>query len=327
MVLGIFLVFSFFALFYKVDYSITAPAYNDNIEDTIKIPSDYETAGTFHTTSVISIDRISLLQKWLGDTLKTVDVDEIPSYYYDTTPSELWVMSRLMKDDSLQSSLIVGISKANIPITYTNYRTIYLTYNHLSQDTLEVGDYILSINGNTDIDLAISESVCDEYATFDILRDGEELTFEVFKNEMDDGTCKFGIYLGEFSEIIETDALFQLIDSNTGGPSGGLMQSLYIYNELTEQDYSLGLKIGGTGTIDLDGNVGYIGGVRQKIITAIKNDIDIFFVPYLDDEYEYDNYLLAVEALNEFDSDMILVGVSTLDEAIEYLREYGDLDE
>jgi PDZ domain-containing protein len=169
---------------------------------------------------------------------------------------------------------------------------------------------------------ASDEVACNEEATFLILRDNEQLTVTATKNEVDD-RCSFGIYLKPLTVINETTVGYRVYQTSTGGPSGGLMQSLYVFNALTSKDYTNGLKIGGTGTIDVDGNVGYIGGVRQKIITAIGNNIDIFFVPYLNDE-DGDNYIEALKAMEEFDSDMILVGVSTIDEAIEYLEDYGD---
>ncbi len=43
------------------------------------------------------------------------------------------------------------------------------------------------------------------------------------------------------------------------------MFTLTVYNLLTPQDLTDGRKIAGTGTIDLDGTVGPIGGVEQAI--------------------------------------------------------------
>ena len=63
-----------------------------------------------------------------------------------------------------------------------------------------------------------------------------------------------------------------------GGPSGGFMMSLAIYSKLVE-DLTDGRKIVGTGTIDSNGNVGEIGGVKYKIMGAVKNKADVFFVP------------------------------------------------
>ena len=41
---------------------------------------------------------------------------------------------------------------------------------------------------------------------------------------------------------------------NVGGPSAGMMMALNVYNLLTESDITLGEKIAGTGTIEIDGS-------------------------------------------------------------------------
>lgn len=309
----------------KVDYTLVAPAYNDNVNETIFVPSDNVVEGSFHTTSVISLDEVTYLQFLLATNMKTVTVEEQPEYFDYVNTRDFKVMNVLMKDDSIQTSLIVGIDHSEIDITYFSYQTVYLTYKHLTDDSLIVGDYIVSINDNTDLDEVVDTIACGVKASFKIIRDDEEMIVEASKNEVGDN-CTFGIYLKPYSEIIETASTFRIYDTLTGGPSGGLMQSLYVFNQLSVPDYSLGLKIGGTGTIDVEGNVGYIGGMRQKIITAIGNDIDIFFAPHLNDNAN-DNYIEALATLEEFNTDMILVGVATFDEAVEYLQGHGDFNE
>ena len=66
---------------------------------------------------------------------------------------------------------------------------------------------------------------------------------------------------------------------NESGASGGLMSTLEIYNRLVPEDITKGKTIAGTGTIKLDGSVGEIGGVKYKIMGAVKNKADLFIVP------------------------------------------------
>ena len=104
------------------------------------------------------------------------------------------------------------------------------------------------------------------------------------------------------------------------------MQALFVYNELIETDLAQGLKVAGTGTISLDGSVGYIGGIEQKIITASINNIDIFFVPHLSDSHN-DNYIEALKVYNTLETDMILVGITSFQDAVDYLLNYESGDE
>ncbi len=116
---------------------------------------------------------------------------------------------------------------------------------------------------------------------------------------------------------------YKLHNDFTTGPSGGLMQSLFIYNALTPHDITGGMKIAGTGTIDAIGNVGAIGGIEQKIITSSLNGIDIFFVPHLSDS-DSDNYIAALAVLETLDTDMKLVPVTNFSNAVNYLEQrYG----
>ena len=96
-----------------------------------------------------------------------------------------------------------------------------------------------------------------------------------------------------------------------GGSSGGAMMSLSIYNAITDEDITKGLKIGGTGTIDINGNVGEIDGVKYKIMGAIKNDLDIVFVPSA-------NYEDAIKTKGK--NKIKIVSVDTFDEIINYLK-------
>lgn len=314
----------------EVEYSLRAPGFNDHVEDFLIVNTDNPESGSFHTTSVIAVDRITAMQYMLGNIMKKVDIKDFPAFYQGTDMKDLTVMGRLQKDDSLSSALIVSIEKAGLEIEYTTFNTIYLIFAHLTPNSVEIGDYILEVNGSSDFYNELSNTACLDSAEIKVLRDDEEMTFTITKNLVNqnepDGDCSFGLYIDVLSEIISTDVDYTIKKLATQGPSGGLLQTLYIYNKLTEFDYSHGLKIGGTGTIDVYGNVGPIGSIRQKVITSIANGIDIFFVPYLS-ESDSDNYIEAMAVLEEFNTDMIIVGVQTFDDAVEYLENYGEDNE
>jgi PDZ domain-containing protein len=70
------------------------------------------------------------------------------------------------------------------------------------------------------------------------------------------------------------------IQSGTiGGPSAGLMWALGLIDTLTPEDLTSGDAIAGTGTVDLEGRVGPIGGVRLKVIGAEEAGAEVFLVP------------------------------------------------
>jgi Lon-like protease len=65
---------------------------------------------------------------------------------------------------------------------------------------------------------------------------------------------------------------------NIGGPSAGLAFALEVMEKLG-RDVDRGYKVAATGEIFLDGAVGPIGGVRQKIFGARQSGVDILLVP------------------------------------------------
>jgi PDZ domain-containing protein len=91
---------------------------------------------------------------------------------------------------------------------------------------------------------------------------------------------------------------------NVGGPSAGMMMALNVYNLLSESDITRGEKIAGTGTIEIDGSVGPVGGVKQKVIAAKRADASLILVPTANfseaDAYSDENTLIvAVDSFQE----------------------------
>jgi PDZ domain-containing protein len=64
-----------------------------------------------------------------------------------------------------------------------------------------------------------------------------------------------------------------------GGPSAGLMWTLGLIDLITPGDLTEGRTIAGTGTIALDGTVGPIGGIQQKVVAAQRSRATVFFAP------------------------------------------------
>lgn len=69
------------------------------------------------------------------------------------------------------------------------------------------------------------------------------------------------------------------LGEDVGGPSAGLMFTLGILDTLTPGELTRGLTIAGTGTMDVDGQIGPIGGIQQKLIAAKRKRAVAFLVP------------------------------------------------
>lgn len=108
------------------------------------------------------------------------------------------------------------------------------------------------------------------------------------------------------------------IDTGTiGGPSAGLAFTLTLIDELTEGELTGGQQVAVTGTIELDGTVGPIGGLRQKASAVAQTGVDVFIVPAAQGEAD-----IAAAQLAGGDG-LRIITVETLEDAIEALVELG----
>ncbi|OZG48703.1 Lon protease [Bombiscardovia coagulans] len=106
--------------------------------------------------------------------------------------------------------------------------------------------------------------------------------------------------------------IFMHVD-DIGGPSAGLMYTLGAIDKLTPQDETAGQVIAGTGTMNKDGTVGEIGGIRLKMIGARRDGASWFLAPA-------DN---CKEVVGNVPQGLRDVRVSTLEEAYTALTEIG----
>ncbi len=67
--------------------------------------------------------------------------------------------------------------------------------------------------------------------------------------------------------------------SDVGGPSAGMMFALGVVDEITQGSLTGGKDIAGTGTIDMTGQVGPIGGIQQKMAGARESGSTFFLAP------------------------------------------------
>ena len=100
---------------------------------------------------------------------------------------------------------------------------------------------------------------------------------------------------------------------NVGGPSAGLMMALNVYNSLIENDITNGIKVAGTGTIEIDGSVGPVGGVKQKVIAAKNAGASLILVPTANFN-DIKSYI---------DDDTNIVPVDTFKQSLEVIFEYS----
>ncbi len=98
-----------------------------------------------------------------------------------------------------------------------------------------------------------------------------------------------------------------------GGPSAGLAFTLAILDRLTPGRLLGGERVAVTGTIELNGTIGPVGGVDHKTEAAVRQGADLFIVP----PEEYNQARTAARGRLEVER------AQTLDQALSILRRHG----
>lgn len=331
--------------FIKVNYDVVTPAMIDKVSSEIRI--DGIDDCNVNTVSVYSYSKVSLLNYLLAKINPYATISQ--TYDYEVTDNKsMYSSGVIQKRVSIYNAIIAGYKEAGIneivnDESFKGY-IIHTLYKFASSE-LKIGDIITEFNGqkfkgftgNNEYEKIEEAILFDKDKTFKIkvLRNVDsvykEFEFEIkasaYYEKEGNKYAHFGILTYEYIvPVIPQNA--PKFDWNYGssiGPSGGLMQSLYVYDSLTGGILTNNLKIVGTGTVDAYGNAGPIGGIYQKVITAYLNGADIFFVPVSTmDEKIYQkesNYLDARKAYDTLKNPkMKLVVVSSLKDIIEYLK-------
>ena len=161
---------------------------------------------------------------------------------------------------------------------------------------------------------------------FNVLRDNKEISitpsmkmlFYIYSHFLLKEDIIYSVNQVNFSyfniNYSESNPKINISSSTSVGPSGGLMQTLAVYNAITKDDITKGLSIMGTGGIDLNGNATSIGGEQQKIVTANLYEADLFFIP--EENYESAKEMYDTIANPTYD----LISVSNFNDVLYYLN-------
>ena len=302
----------------KLPYQVEMPGGIIDLENRVEVNGESNSIDGSFNMAYVSVAYGTIPHILLG--LILPDWEVVPNsttMYENETVEDANARGRLYLEQSKDYAIATALTAAEIPFTIEN-KVNHVAYIDPKADTdLKIGDDIIKANGEEVYDLndfkeLIRSADIGERIVLEVKRDNEIVeAYGVVYEEDDDHYIGIAVMttfdiVSDLSVTIETKA-------SESGPSGGMMMSLMVYNAITKQDLTHGKKVVGTGTIDLDGNVGEIGGVKYKLMGAVNNNADIFIVPE-------DNYEEAMKVKNEKGYKIDIVSVKTLKDAINYLE-------
>ncbi|WP_347550476.1 SepM family pheromone-processing serine protease [Pseudalkalibacillus hwajinpoensis] len=315
--------------FIDLPYYVTTPGEARQLDDVVSVEGGSADGGEFMLTTVRVGEANVIQYVWAQFNEYHELIAEEMIKREEETDEEYHQRQLEVMAGSQASATIVAYQAAGKEITITKDGVLVtgIIEGMPADGKLELGDLIVKVNGETVEETEQLLELLGQYSesdtvTLTIKRVGEEqeveLGFQAFPEpyNTEDGKVGVGITGPVTATTIETDPELKIDTDQIGGPSAGLMFSLEIYNQLTEEDWTKGYEIAGTGTINEDGEVGPIGGIKQKIVAADGSGAEIFFAPVA-----HSNYDDAMEAADDIKTEMKIVPVETFQDAVDYLKQ------
>jgi PDZ domain-containing protein len=245
----------------------------------------YPTDGALRFTTVrveggpgYPVDAWDILQAWIDPARDVLPVDDV--FDPKVTQEQVAEENAIQMEGSQEEATAVALRAIGKQVP-THVAIAGITDASKAKGLLEVGDRLDRIDG---VEIASTQAVRDvlqkkkpgDSVSMTVTRKGKEQTLEVPTVAGQGGRTALGVLLGldhDFPAKVTIDA------GAIGGPSAGLMFSLGIYDKLTPGPLAGGRQIAGTGTIDDQGVVGPIGGIRQKLAGARSDGAEYFLAP------------------------------------------------
>ena len=299
----------------RLPFYVNAPGGTININNRIKYKDKVKYNGSLnmlYVTEYIATPPTYLLSYIIKDW----DLEDIgESKISNETPEEIEYRNKIMLENSINNAKYIAYKEAGKEIIVSSQKNVVIgtTLNN----GLKIGDEILELNNqkvkdtNMLKEFIASHNVGDKLS-LKIKRNNKILTKEIEIKEQGNNKI-IGVFVVTnytYKTKPEIEIKFKKSES---GSSGGLMMALSIYCAIEEEDLLKGRRIAGTGTMEEDGSVGEIAGIKYKIIGAHKNKMDVVLVPS-------GNYKEAKKIVEERNYKMKVVEVKNFKDAINYLK-------
>ena len=315
-------------LYLPTPYAVYTPGLVTPVGPMVQTSSDDTQAeGVFMLTTIRMTSAnywMSLQSMWDPDMLLYNKRDIIG----DKSQTEYAARLSYVMQQSQSNAIEAAYRAARTPYRMEPDKLVVTDVPQSAGGDLRPGDHLLTIDDMPFQDASALAGLLEGRSAGDrlqwtVLREGREERVSTSLDQTLDASSPHGLpqalgglQLAELRKLTPEDpALVVNIDAGEiGGPSAGLIFALQIYDNLTPGDLSSGRRIAGTGTIDPQGRVGPIGGISLKITAAEAMGTELFLAPSQNAEE-------AAAKARRIGSQMKVIAVSTLDEAIEALQQ------
>lgn len=275
----------------------------------------------FTTVSLRQSTVATYVWAWFDDDVEVV-ADEL--ILGDRSPQENRQFNLQLMDTSKQDAIRVALLELGyeVPVTIDGVVVVGVQEGSAGEGLIDVGETVVAIDGEPLDDIDDVSRIMADKAPGDTVvlsvepperGDVEEVPVVLGASPDDPERGLIGISLEPRSPAYQFPIDVDIDSGNVGGPSAGLAFTLAVLDVLTPGELTGGLDVAVTGTIDGLGNVGDVGGVRQKTAAAIDEGYDVFLVP--SGEFQ--------EAEERAGGALEVIAVDTLRDALDALASLG----
>jgi len=335
----VLIIFIFIFCFYRLDYYVMKPGSAYDVSKFVNVlDGDTDDQGTFSlmTVAMFQATPLTYILSYFNDYQDILEMDDVRQQEEDE--EEYNIRQLKLMTDSQFNALYVAFQKAERPfeVTYNGITVLNVLSEGAADGKVKPGDEIVEIDGQLihkaeELTAILSAKKENEQVHLVLNRKDKLIDETLTLKEIPNSESKrigIGITYSQ-SKSIKTEPNVNVDAEEIGGPSAGLMFTLEILNQLLEEDLTKGYLVAGTGEMNEDGTVGRIGGIDKKVVAAHEDGMEIFFAP--DDEItdamrEFNpdiksNYEVAVETAKKIGTNMKIVPVKTVDDALAYLEQ------
>jgi PDZ domain-containing protein len=325
---AVFVVVAVTCIFIRLPYVIVSPGTATPVDRVVRISGapTFEHRGSllFLTVSVTN-GRPNVYRTLVGWLSANQDVEPERDELGCLSRAEDDRQNVMLMDDSQQVAKAVALGRLGYPVGERSTGALVFDIDPSSPacGKLRVGDRILAVDGKpvadaTAIGPLVRAHQPGETVRFTIQRNGGPsqdvvVRTKAFTAGPNKGKAEVGISPADDVKFTFPNGVDVSIDPGpVTGPSAGLAFTLTLLDELTAGNLTGGRDVAVTGTIALNGDVGPVGGVAQKAVTARHAGAKLFIVPV--DE---------VATARKHAGSMKVVGVRTLEDALRALHDAG----
>lgn len=314
----LFLLVFYIFMTYELPYVVYTPGGSINMGERVEGENTYPEEGSISMTYV-SMVRGSVPFLAMSYIIPNWDIVATDKITYDGDDlKETIEIDKIYMKEAISNAEGVAYSKAGIPFLELKTHNLVTYVSEEAKTNLKYGDEILKIDDMEykslkEFQAYVQTKSIGEKIKINYIRDDKEYTEYAEIIDLN-GEPKVGISIATITDYETEFNIDVKTKSSESGPSGGLMTALAIYNQITEEDITKGLKIMGTGTIDKDGTVGEIGGVKYKLIGAVRDKADVFICPT-------ENYEEALKVAKDKKYDIKIINATTFNYVVDELKQ------